>query len=59
MRWAEHWLFLFPLWHGTMPALLKGFLEQILRPARIRAAQLMRAACDRAAASRARLITPG
>ena len=28
MRWAEHWLFLFPLWHGTMPALFKGFLEQ-------------------------------
>jgi len=21
MRWAEHWLFLFPLWHGTMPPL--------------------------------------
>jgi putative NADPH-quinone reductase len=32
MRWAEHWAFLFPLWHGTMPALLKGFLEQIFRP---------------------------
>lgn len=32
MRWAEHWLFLFPLWHGTMPALLKGFLEHIFRP---------------------------
>jgi len=32
MRWAEHWLFLFPLWHGTMPALFKGFLEQIFRP---------------------------
>lgn len=32
MRWAEHWIFLFPLWHGTMPALLKGFLEHILRP---------------------------
>ena len=32
MRWAEHWIILFPLWHGTMPALLKGFLEQILRP---------------------------
>jgi putative NADPH-quinone reductase len=32
MRWAEHWLFLFPLWHGTMPALLKGFLEPIFRP---------------------------
>ncbi len=23
---------LFPLWHGTMPALLKGFLEHIFRP---------------------------
>lgn len=32
MRWADHWLFLFPLWHGTMPALFKGFLEHIFRP---------------------------
>src|SRR5579872_804241 len=32
MRWAEHWVFLVPLWHGTMPALLKGFLEHIFRP---------------------------
>src|SRR5579871_2861094 len=32
MRWAEHWVLLFPLWHGTMPALLKGFLEHIFRP---------------------------
>ena len=32
MRWAEHWVFLFPLWHGTMPAVFKGFLEQIFRP---------------------------
>ena len=32
MRRAEHWVFLFPLWHGTMPALLKGFLEHIFRP---------------------------
>jgi putative NADPH-quinone reductase len=32
MRGAEHWVFLFPLWHGTMPALLKGFLEHIFRP---------------------------
>ena len=32
MRWAEHWVFLFPLWHGTLPALFKGFLEQIFRP---------------------------
>jgi putative NADPH-quinone reductase len=32
MRWAEHWVFLFPLWHGTMPALFKAFLEHIFRP---------------------------
>src|SRR5215470_15342512 len=32
MKWAEHWVFFFPLWHGTMPALLKGFLEHIFRP---------------------------
>ena len=32
MRWSEHWVFLFPLWHGTMPAQFKGFLEHIFRP---------------------------
>ena len=32
MRWANHWVFFFPLRHGTMPALLKGFLEHIFRP---------------------------
>ena len=32
LRWAQHWVFLFPLWHGTMPALFKGFLEQAFRP---------------------------
>lgn len=32
MRWAEHWVILFPLWHGTMPAYFKGFLEHIFRP---------------------------
>ena len=32
MRWAQHWVILFPLWHGTMPALLKGFLEHVFRP---------------------------
>jgi putative NADPH-quinone reductase len=32
MRWAQHWVFLFPLWHGSMPALFKGFLEHIFRP---------------------------
>lgn len=25
-------MFIFPLWLGTMPALLKGFLEQVMRP---------------------------
>ena len=30
--WAEHLVFVYPLWLGTMPALLKGFLEQVYRP---------------------------
>lgn len=29
---AQHLVILFPLWLGGMPALLKGFMEQILRP---------------------------
>jgi putative NADPH-quinone reductase len=29
---AEHLLMIFPLWHGTMPALLKAFIEQVMRP---------------------------
>jgi len=29
---ADHVVFIFPLWLGTMPALLKGFLEQVMRP---------------------------
>ena len=29
---AEHWVLIYPLWLGGMPALLKGFLEQTLRP---------------------------
>lgn len=32
LRWAEHVVIVFPLWLGDMPALLKGFLEQTLRP---------------------------
>ena len=31
IRWADHLVFFFPLWLGDMPALLKGFLEQIAR----------------------------
>jgi putative NADPH-quinone reductase len=30
--WADHVVILFPLWLGSMPALMKGFLEQVLRP---------------------------
>ncbi len=29
---ADHVVFVFPLWLGTMPALLKAFLEQVMRP---------------------------
>src|SRR5688572_29192134 len=32
IAWAEHLVIVFPLWLGDMPALLKGFLEQALRP---------------------------
>jgi putative NADPH-quinone reductase len=32
IRWADHLVFVFPLWLGDMPALLKAFLEQIARP---------------------------
>lgn len=30
--WATHLVLFFPLWLGDMPAVLKGFLEQIARP---------------------------
>jgi putative NADPH-quinone reductase len=30
--WAQHLLIVFPLWLGDMPALLKAFFEQALRP---------------------------
>ena len=32
LRWAQHIVIFFPLWLGTMPALLKAFLEQVFRP---------------------------
>jgi putative NADPH-quinone reductase len=32
IAWAEHVVIFFPLWLGDMPALVKGFLEQTLRP---------------------------
>jgi putative NADPH-quinone reductase len=30
--WCEHLVIFFPLWAGGMPALLKGFIEQVFRP---------------------------
>ena len=32
IQWADHLVIFFPLWLGGMPALLKGFLEQVVRP---------------------------
>lgn len=32
LLWADHIVIVFPLWLGTMPALLKAFLEQTIRP---------------------------
>ena len=32
IAWAEHLVLVFPLWLGDVPARLKGFLEQALRP---------------------------
>ncbi|MBJ6127472.1 NAD(P)H-dependent oxidoreductase [Microvirga splendida] len=33
LAWAEHFVIVYPLWLGGMPALLKGFMEQAFRPA--------------------------
>jgi putative NADPH-quinone reductase len=30
--WAGHVVIVYPLWLGSLPAALKGFLEQVLRP---------------------------
>lgn len=32
IRWADHLVIVYPLWLGSMPALLKGFFEQVFRP---------------------------
>ena len=32
IRWADHVLIVFPLWHGHFPAYLHAFLEQMFRP---------------------------
>lgn len=32
LAWAQHWVVIYPLWLGDLPALLKGFFEQAGRP---------------------------
>jgi putative NADPH-quinone reductase len=32
VRWADHLVIVYPLWLGSMPALLKAYLEQVMRP---------------------------
>jgi len=32
IAWAEHIVLFYPLWLGDVPALLKAFLEQVMRP---------------------------
>ena len=32
IQWAEHLVFVFPIWWGGIPALMKGFLDRTLLP---------------------------
>jgi len=32
INWSDHLVIIYPLWLGDVPALLKAFLEQVLRP---------------------------
>ena len=32
IAWAQHLVIAYPLWLGAMPAVLKGYLEQVMRP---------------------------
>ena len=32
ISWAQHLVFVYPTWWGTMPALLKGFIDRIFLP---------------------------
>lgn len=32
IRWADHLVFVYPNWWGTMPALLKGFFDRVFTP---------------------------
>lgn len=30
--WCNHWVIVYPVWWGSVPALLKGFLDRVLLP---------------------------
>lgn len=32
IRWADHLIFVYPIWWGSMPAVLKGFIDRIFLP---------------------------
>ncbi len=32
IKWAEHIVFIYPNWWGTIPALLKGFIDRVFLP---------------------------
>ena len=32
IQWANHLVFVYPTWWGTMPALLKGFIDKVFQP---------------------------
>jgi len=32
IRWARHLVFVYPVWWGTIPALMKGFIERVFTP---------------------------
>lgn len=32
IRWADHLVIVYPIWWGTMPAILKGFFDRVLLP---------------------------
>lgn len=32
MSWADHVVFVYPTWWGTMPSMMKGFLDRVLVP---------------------------
>ncbi|MFC5625663.1 NAD(P)H-dependent oxidoreductase [Algoriphagus winogradskyi] len=32
LKWAEHFVWIYPVWWGSVPAMMKGFLDRVLLP---------------------------